>query len=120
MTEMVCFQGDRGTGKTSKLIGLADEHFSYIVVPDTQTVQMVAKKAKEEGRKIPFPVTYHEFTSGKFYGLGIKGGFVVDSVECLLYYMARGVRVRAFSLDTSVVRVVNLDGRRQNYDVCPY
>ncbi len=112
MTEIMCFQGDRGTGKTSKLIELADKHFSYIVVPDVQTVQMVAKKAREEGKKIPFPVTYHEFTSGKFYGLGIKGGFVVDNVERLLCCMTRGVRIRAFSLDTSAVRMVNLGERR--------
>jgi len=51
MTEIMCFQGDRGTGKTSKLIELADKHFSYIVVPDMQTVQVVAKKARKEGRK---------------------------------------------------------------------
>jgi len=33
----------------------------------------------------------------------------VDNIERLLWYMAKGVRIRAFSLDTSVVRVVNLD-----------
>lgn len=108
MAEIVCFQGNRGTGKTSRLIELADRYFSYIVVPDTRTVQMIARKAREEGKKIPFPATYHEFTAGRFYGSGIKGGFVIDNVERLLCCMARGVGVRAFSLDTSVVRIVDL------------
>jgi len=37
---------------------------------------------------------------------------MVDNVERLLCCMARGVRIRAFSLDTSAVRMVNLGGRR--------
>jgi len=109
MAEIVCFQGDRITGKTTKLIELADRYFSYMVVENVQTVQWIERKAREEGKKIPQPLTYYEFSTGKFYGAGIKGGFVIDNIERLLCYMAKGVRIRAFSLDTSFVRVVNLN-----------
>ena len=113
MSEIVCFQGSVGTGKTTRLIELADRYFSYVVVPDVRTVQAIARIAREEGKKIPFPITYHEFSTGRFYGLGIKGGFVIDNIECLLWYMAKGVRIRAFSLDTTAVRIVNLDLKRE-------
>jgi len=108
MAEIICFQGDRITGKTTKLIELADRHFSYIVVENMREVERIERIAREEGKKIPSPLTYHEFSTGWFYP-GIKGGFVVDNIEQLLCYMAKGVRIRAFSLDTSVVRIVSLD-----------
>jgi len=37
----------------------------------------------------------------------------VDNIERLLWYMAKGVRIRAFSLDTTAVRIVNLDLKRE-------
>ena len=109
MVEIICFQGDRITGKTTKLIELADRYFSYMVVENMREVERIERIAREEGKKIPQPLTYYEFSTGRFYGPGIKGGFVIDNIEWLLWYMAKGVRIRAFSLDTSVVRVVNLD-----------
>jgi len=113
MSEIVCFQGSVGAGKTTRLIELADRYFSYVVVPDVRTVQAIARIAGEEGEKIPFPITYYEFSTGRFYGPGIKGGFVIDNIERLLWYMAKGVRIRAFSLDTIAVRIVNLDLKRE-------
>ena len=110
MVEIICFQGDRITGKTTKLIELADRYFSYMVVENMREVERIERIVREGGKKIPQPLTYYEFITGKFYGRpGIKGGFVIDNIEQLLWYMAKGVRIRAFSLDTSVVRVVNLD-----------
>ena len=114
MAEIVCFQGTKGTGKTTRLIELADKYFSYVVVPDVRTVRMIERKARKEGKKIPFPITYYEFRTGMFYGPGIKGGFVIDNIERLLWYMAKGVRIRAFSLDTTVVGIVNLDKGGKN------
>jgi len=53
MSEIVCFSGKRGTGKTTRLIELVDRYFSYVVVPDVRTVQAIARIAREEGKKIP-------------------------------------------------------------------
>ena len=34
MSEIVCFQGSVGAGKTTRLIELADRYFSYVVAPE--------------------------------------------------------------------------------------
>ena len=114
MAEIVCFQGSKGVGKTTGLIELADKYFSYMVVENIREVERIERIVREGGKKIPQPLTYYEFITGKFYGRpGIKGGFVIDNIERLLWYMAKGVRIRAFSLDTAAVRIVNLDLKRE-------
>ena len=54
MNKPLCIIGERGSGKTGKLIELAEKHNCYIVVRDHPTVERVAEKARREGRKIPF------------------------------------------------------------------
>lgn len=104
----ICFQGNKGSGKTTKLIEVADRYFCYLVVRDRRTVFEIERKARKEGKDIPMPLTYDEFINRKFYGKGILC-FVIDDVEALLQYMARGVGVRAFSIDTNTIEIVNLN-----------
>ena len=101
----ICIIGGRGTGKTEKLIELAAKDFSYIVVRNKMIARSVAKRAREMGVDIPFPLTYDEFIKGKFYGRGIRG-FMIDDVDALLWYLARGVKVKALSLDASSVKLL--------------
>ena len=101
----ICVIGGKGTGKTKKLIELAAKDFSYIVVRNAIIARSVAKRAREMGVNIPFPLTYDEFIKGKFYGRGIRG-FMIDDVDALLWYLARGVKVKALSLDASSVKLL--------------
>ena len=107
MNKPLCIIGGRGSGKTGKLIELAEKHNCYIVVRNKITTYRVAERARRERRKIPFPLTYDEFMQGQFFFKGIKC-FVIDDVEALLWYLARGVEVKGFSLDASSVEIVRL------------
>ena len=108
MNKPLCIIGGRGSGKTGKLIELAEKHNCYIVVRDCTTAHRIAERAFLEGRKIPFPLTYHEFIAGEFFGAGISC-FLIDDVETLLSYLARGVEVKGFSLDASSTKLLYLN-----------
>ena len=108
MNKPLCIIGGRSSGKTGKLIELAEKHYCYIVVRDYPTAKRVAKRARREGRKIPFPLTYHEFIAGEFFGTGIRC-FLIDDIEALLWYLARGVEVKGFSLDASSTKLLYLN-----------
>ena len=101
----VCIIGGKGTGKTERLIELAAKDFCYIVVRSESVARQIAERAKKKGIDIPFPLTYIQFIRGNFYGRGIRC-FVIDDVDALLWYLARGVRVKAFSLDASSVKLL--------------
>ncbi len=101
----VCIIGEKGTGKTEKLIELAAKDFCYIVVRSESVARQIAERARKKGIDIPFPLTYNEFIKGNFYGRGIRC-FVIDDVDALLWHLARGVRVKAFSLDASSVKLL--------------
>jgi len=101
----VCIIGGKGSGKTTELIKLAEKHFAYLVVRDRKTAYWVAEKAKQEGKDIPFPLTYDEFIRGRFYRGGIRC-FIIDDAGTLLSYMARGVELKAFSIDSSTIVIV--------------
>lgn len=101
----ICVIGGKGTGKTEKLIELAAKDFSYIVVRNKVVARSITGRARKMGVNIPFPLTYEEFIKGKFCGRGING-FMIDDVDALLWYLARGEKVKAFSLDASSVRLL--------------
>jgi len=111
MNRPVCIIGTRNFGKTGKLIELAEKHFCYLVVRDWRTACRIEEQIRKEGRKMPFPLTYNEFIEGKFYGKGINC-FIIDDVETLLRYLARGRKVRGFSVDAGSVEIINLDDER--------
>jgi hypothetical protein len=68
-----------------------------MVVKDMDTVNQIETYARRHKLDIPQPLTVEEFVSGEFYGRGIKG-FVIDDIEFLLKYLARGVDIKAISL----------------------
>jgi hypothetical protein len=89
----------RQAGKTTELIRIAADDFLYVVCPDFRQAVHVAEMAEQAGLDIPFPVTWNEFASGRFYGKGISG-FLIDNLDMCVQGMARGVPVRAVSLTT--------------------
>jgi len=101
----ICIIGGRGTGKTEKLIELAAKDFSYIVVRNKVVARSIAGRARKMGVNIPFPLTYEEFIEGKFSERDING-FMIDDADALLWYLARGAKVKALSLDASSVKLL--------------
>lgn len=95
---MVIVRGPKQSGKTTELIKLAAARKAYMVVFSSREAQRCQERAKSLGLSLYFPLTYEEFAKGDFYGKGVRG-FLVDDVEDLLRYMARGVEMVAYSLE---------------------
>lgn len=87
----------RGGGKTTELIRISAENFSYIVVDSRRRAAAVFHQAKDMGLDIPFPITYDELINGDFYGKGIAA-FLIDDIDQLVQRLARGVPVRAITI----------------------
>ena len=86
----------RQGGKTTELIRLAAEEFLYVVCPDQAQVRYVANLARDMGLDIPFPLSWAEYSVGRYNGRGIKG-FVIDNLDSCIQQMTT-VPVRAVSL----------------------
>jgi len=91
--------GEKGSGKTTKLIEIAAKFGAYIVVRDYRKADEVFKIAKDMGYSIPYPISFFDFIHKKFNGCGISA-FVIDDVDSLLQYVAGCVPVLAFSVTT--------------------
>lgn len=89
---------ERGTGKTAELIEIASREGGYIVCHCHDEAYRISKVAEESGKPILFPLTYDEYLSGAFYSKNIKA-FYIDNVELLLARIARGVPVKAISIN---------------------
>lgn len=94
---MQIIAGPRGSGRTDALIRLAAKEFAYIIVKDHQEAAMIQRRARIMNVDIPFSLTYEEFISLKYNPSGIRA-FMVDNVERLLEYIARGVIVSAITV----------------------
>ena len=78
---------ERQEGKTEELIKLSHEHGYYMVVANMKTAQDVRDYAKEMDYNIPYPMTYHEFLTGKYNGMGVKK-LLIDDAGLLIKYIA--------------------------------
>jgi len=88
----------RQQGKTTEIIKIAAENFSYVVCRDYRSVERVAAQAKEMGLNIPYPITMEEFINGKFHGRGMKS-IAIDNAEDILRRFAKGVPISAASIE---------------------
>ena len=84
----------RSKGKTLAMVKLAEKTSAYIVVADVRRVVAIQRLCADLGIDIRFPLTFEEFASGRFSPPGIRS-FIIDDVDDLLRYMARGVPVIA-------------------------
>ena len=91
------FVGGRGSGKTTECIKFAAEHNAYIVCRSQGEAHRIMVAATAMGLRIPFPISYNEFTRGDFCRRNISG-FVIDDVDELVRWLARDVDVIAMSL----------------------
>lgn len=88
----------RQAGKTEELLELAVEHFAYIVCPTMSQVQYLWDRARDAGitSKMPMPISFDEFVSGRYRAGGIKA-FIIDDLDLCIQQMTR-VPVIAVSL----------------------
>lgn len=76
-----------GSGKTTQLIKISAETGAYIVCLNMDEAARIQHQSQQMNLKIPFPITFDEFISRKYYGAGIKG-FLIDNIEMLLQSMS--------------------------------
>lgn len=96
MTAMKVVMLPRQGGKTTQMLQLAQETFSYIVCPTMADVERLWALAREMELNIPQPISWVEFTSGRYRPAGIKG-FLIDDVDRCLQGMTR-VDIKAITL----------------------
>jgi len=98
----VLIVGGRGAGKTIKCIRLAAEHDSQIVCAFYDEAKRVSTVASKLGLDIRSPITYGEFIHGEFRDFDVSS-FVIDNVDGLIAYMARGSKVVGMSIYSELV-----------------
>ena len=86
----------RQMGKTTEIIKIAADTFSYIVCLNHREADRIAKLAKEMKLDIPLPISFDEFKRNNYYFPGIKG-FVFDNTDLFLQNLAYPVPVWAAS-----------------------
>jgi len=95
----------KGLTDKTELIEIAVEEGLYIVCKDRETERKIYERAIEMGiSKLPNCLTFEEFVRGEFLGVLVKG-FVIDDVDLLVEYLARGVPVK--------VIFINIAGERE-------
>jgi len=98
-----------GSGKTTKLIEISSKKWFYIVCHSIQEANRIADEAERLGKKIPLPITFHEFLGNSYYSQGIKG-FLIDNVDMMIQGMSI-VPIHAITLTDPGENIgVSLDG----------
>lgn len=87
----------RGEGKTEELIKLASENNYTMVCINTAECMRVARRANKLGLKIPATITVYEFIRD-LYRVKDSKGIVIDNLEVVLSYLAKGLPVKAITL----------------------
>lgn len=86
------------TGKTTELIKKCAEKGGYIVCLDNNRANMIAEMARNMNVKIPFPLTFHELITNRYYSRGIRKVYI-DNADELIQFMAPGIEVDTIVLD---------------------
>lgn len=87
------------SGKTTQLIKMSAETGAYIVCLSMEDAARIQRQSQQMNLKIPFPITFDEFVSRKYYGAGVKG-FLIDNADMLLQSMSN-VPVLAITMSTT-------------------
>ncbi len=102
---MVLIVGQKGSGRTTKLIQMcAENKGSVIVCPTKRHAEYLAKTAKDMGYSILHPISFTEFLEGTERGTRISG-YYFDNLDLSLQLKAsRGLIYGAtFALEPSGV-----------------
>ena len=71
--------------------------YKIIVCHSLEEASRIFKVALEMKKKIAMPISYREFVEGRYYGKNIEA-FLIDNVDQLIVYMAKGVTVEAITI----------------------
>jgi len=87
---------ERGGGKTTELIKLANKRGLYIVCQNPDNLASYAQRLKID---IYHPLSFDEYLDGRFNGRAIKE-IIIDNADDLLKYVAQklGTRISAISI----------------------
>lgn len=86
----------RQGGKTTEMLRMAAENFSYIVCPTRKDVDRLWQLARTLDVDIPHPITWDEFVQGRYHLAGV-GSFVIDDLDRCVQYMSH-VEIKAISV----------------------
>jgi len=95
---MIIICSPRASGKTTKLLKIAQENRSYIVCRDRNEVSRLWGMILEREIDLPMPITMDELITGQFHPAGVKS-IVVDNAEVVIEKLARGAQVKAISIN---------------------
>jgi len=94
---MIIITGERGSGKTSALIGLSEETGYPIVAKNSISAKYIKDRAEAMGAKITDVYTVTQVENGKLRGIDYRGILLddADSVieKALAYYLSATVKV---------------------------
>lgn len=88
--------GERGSGKTTKLIKRSAFEGLYILVATRHRAQALVSDAKDMGLIIPFPVTVDEYLkSNRLDGSSIRrDGLLIDDADDVLQQIFAGIPIK--------------------------
>lgn len=92
--DIIC--GDRGCGKTTKLIKKSAVFGGVIVCFNKKEAERVAFLAEVMNLNIRHPITYDDFLLKRYYPHGIKELYI-DNADLLLQYMAN-VNIKSITI----------------------
>lgn len=79
--------GEKGSGKTKRLIEMSAETGGYIVCPECG-IDYIVILAESMGLKIPYPISYSVFFNGGYRGKGVKLIYI-DNVDSFLNFISK-------------------------------
>jgi hypothetical protein len=98
---MIVITGERGTGKTHRLIEEAAKSGAYIVVKSRDLASWTAEQARGMGKQIPFPITFDELLTGRAsYGRGMRYHILIDDVDLLLHALCLDIPIDGIAIST--------------------
>lgn len=105
---MEIIQSGKGTGKTFKLMQLANKCNGYIVCRNREQANFLHDLAFKNGYNINLPITADEFFGGQFYGSGVKK-FYIDNIDAILQDFSKGVPIVAVTSTSELTKYTLLE-----------
>lgn len=87
----------RCQGKTTKLIQMSHDTWTYILVADKRRQSSLFRQARNMGIDIPFPVTLDDYMKNQFRGSHIKR-ILIDDADDVLKALFYNLEIKAITM----------------------
>ena len=94
--------GARQSGKTTKILKIAEKKDLIIVTANHAGCEYLKRTIKDKELKVKDPITWNKFFSGRTRDIKCKG-YIIEDLECCLSGM--GVKVATMSTDEKMVEI---------------